>query len=79
MNREPNPGLEALLASLEPPYRSRGEAQVGRLLDRHGIPFFYRQPTFVLDGHEHRTVHPTFTLPDYADVVIDYAAPPDQQ
>ena len=43
MNEEPDPELEALLASLEPPYRSRGEAQVGRQLDRYGIPFTVKE------------------------------------
>ena len=41
--------LEDRLDPLEPPYKSRGEAQVGRLLDRYGIPFVYEQPTIVYD------------------------------
>lgn len=41
--------LEDRLDPSEPPYRSRGEAQVGRLLDRYGIPFFYEQSTLVYD------------------------------
>ena len=45
----PDPVLEDYLAKLEPPYKSRGEAQVGRLLDRYGIPFFYEQPLIVYD------------------------------
>lgn len=31
------PVLEEQLAKLEPLYKSRGEAQIGRLLDRYGI------------------------------------------
>ncbi len=32
--------LEDELSELDPPYRSRQEAQLGRMLDRYGIPFF---------------------------------------
>ena len=54
----PDPALEERLAGLEPPYRSRGEAQVGRLLDRYGIPFFYEHPLLVLDRGHYRVWHP---------------------
>ena len=54
----PNPALEERLAGLEPPYRSQGEAQVGRLLDRYGIPFFYEHPLLILDRGRHRVWHP---------------------
>ena len=73
MSEEPDPKLEALLASLEPPYRSRGEAQVGRLLDRYNVPFYYEQPLLVLDRGRHRCWHPDFTLPDYNGMIIEYA------
>ena len=54
----PDPELEACIARLEPPYRSRGEAQVGRRLDRYGIPFFYEYPTLVYDRGRYRQWHP---------------------
>ena len=69
--------LEDRLDPLEPPYRSRGEAQIGRLLDRYGIPFFYEQPTIVLDRRRHRRWRPDFTLPTYAGLIIEYAGMPD--
>lgn len=71
--------LEDELTHPEPSYESPAHAEIGRMLDRYGIPFFYRQRTLVLDGYEHRTVHPAFTLPDYAGMVIDYAGPLDQR
>jgi len=77
MNQEPDSKLEAILAELEPPYRSHGEAQVGRLLDRYGVPFFYEQPLLVLDRDQHRVLYPDFTLPDYNDLIIEYAGMPD--
>ena len=71
------PRLEDRLGPLEPPYRSRGEAQVGRLLDRYGIPFFYEQPTLVLDRGRHRIWRPDFTLPHHGSLVVEYAGMPD--
>lgn len=69
--------LEDRLGPDEPPYRSRGEAQVGRLLDRYGIPFFYEMPTAVLDRGRHRTWHPDFTLPYQNGLIVEYAGMPD--
>ena len=73
-----HPLLEDRLGELEPPYRSRGEAQVGRLLDRYGIPFFYEQPLLVLDRGRHRIWHPDFALPTYSGLVVEYAGMPDR-
>lgn len=62
----------------EPPYRSRGEAQIGRLLDRFGFPFVYEQSTIVLDrGGRYRIWHPDFCLPEYNGAIIEYAGMPD--
>lgn len=77
MRYEPDAPLEDRLAPHEPPYRSRGETQVGRLLDRHGIPFVYEQPTVVRSRGEYRLWHPDFTLPDYDDLIVEYAGMPD--
>lgn len=74
----PDPELEARLAAMEPPYRSKGEAQVGRLLDRYGIPFVYEKPTFVLDQGRRCLWHPDFTLPAYNNLIIEYAGMPDR-
>jgi hypothetical protein len=65
--------LEDRLGRDEPPYRSRGEAQVGRLLDRYGLPFVYEQPTPIFDRWRHRTWHPDYTLPTYAGLIVEYA------
>jgi hypothetical protein len=73
VNRSPSARLEDRLGPREPPYRSRGEAQVGRLLDRYGIPFAYEQPTLVHDRGRHTIWHPDFTLPSYNDLILEYA------
>ena len=67
------PRLEDRFDPLEPPYKSRGEAQVGRLLDRFSIPFFYEQPTLIYDRGRHRIWRPDFALPTYDGLVIEYA------
>lgn len=69
--------LEDRLDPLEPKYRSRGEAQVGRLLDRYGIPFYHEQPTIIYDRGRHRIWQPDFTLPTYDGLVVEYAGMPD--
>jgi hypothetical protein len=69
--------LEDRLGANEPPYRSRGEAQVGRLLDRYGIPFFYEHPLIVRDRGRYRVWHPDFLLPTRDDLVVEYAGLPD--
>ncbi len=72
-----DPRLEDRLAPDEPPYRSRGEAQVGRLLDRYGMPFFYEQPLLVVDRGEYRIWHPDFSLPHHAGLIVEFAGMPD--
>ena len=69
--------LEDELSELDPPYRSRQEAQLGRMLDRYGIPFFFEQPVLVYDNGRHEIVKPAFTLPTYAGLVMEYANKPE--
>ena len=64
---------EDKMSELDPPYRSRQEAQLGRMLDRYGIPFFYDQPVLVYHDGRHEIVKPAFTLPTYAGLVVEYA------
>lgn len=73
MTETPSSGLESRVDSLEPPYRSRGEARVGRVLDRYGIPFFYEQPTLIYDRGRYKVWHPDFTLPQHNGLVVEYA------
>jgi len=70
--------LDERVAELEPPYRSRGEVKVGRLLDQYGIPFFYEHPLLILDRGRHRVWHPDFTLPTHGGLIVEYAGMPDR-
>jgi hypothetical protein len=65
--------LEDQLGPGEPPYRSRGEAQVGRLLDRYGLPFLYEPATRIYDRRRYRWWHPDFCLPQYGGLILEYA------
>jgi len=78
VKRDPNARLEDRLGPREPPYRSRGESQVGRLLERYGIPFCYEHPLVVYSGGRYRSWHPDFTLPTYGDLIVEYAGMPDR-
>ena len=71
------PRLEDRLGPHEPTYKSRGEAQVGRLLDKYGIPFSYELPHLVYDRGRYRIWHPDFTLPKYKGLIVEYAGMPD--
>ena len=73
----PHPDLEEMLAQLEPPYKSRGETQIGRLLDRYRIPFLYEHPLLIWDRGKYRTWHPDFTLPTYDELILEYAGMPE--
>jgi hypothetical protein len=71
--------LEEMMTDLDPPYESREELKIGRLLDQYGIPFFYKQPTIVYEQGQNRIAKPSFTLLGYGGAVIDYVAFPGQQ
>ena len=64
--------LDSQLDQLEPPYESDNEARIGRLLDKYGIPFFYKQATIVYNKGKNEIWNPSFTLPQYGCAVIDY-------
>ena len=64
--------LDEMLTELDPPYESKEELMIGRLLDQYGIPFFYKQPTIVYNQSRNEIWKPTFTLLSYGGLVIDY-------
>jgi len=52
-------------------YKSWGEEQIARLLDRNGIAYFYEYPQAVVDQGKVRTWYPDFHLPEYG-LIIEY-------
>ena len=61
-----------MLTELDPPYESKEELKIGRVLDQYGIPFFYRQATIVYHEGKNEIWKPTFTVYPYGGLVIDY-------
>jgi hypothetical protein len=61
-----------MLTELDPPYESKEELTIGRMLDKYGIPFFYKQATIIYDQGQNEIRKPSFTLYPYGGLVIDY-------
>ena len=72
--KNPNEELDDLLTELDPPYETEDELKVGRMLDRYGIPFFYKQATIIYHEGRNELWKPSFTLYSYGGAVIDYVA-----
>ncbi len=71
--KNPNEELEDMLTELDPPYETKDELKVGRMLDRYGVPFFYKQATIIYHEGKNELWKPSFTLYSYGGV-IDYVA-----
>jgi hypothetical protein len=71
-NEKEESELEDMLTELDPPYESKEELKIGRMLDQYGIPFFYKQATIIYDQGENEIWKPSFTLYPYGGLVIDY-------
>jgi hypothetical protein len=78
-NNTEEPKLEDMLTELDPRYESKGELQIGRVLDQYGIPFFYRQATIIYHEGKNDIWKPSFTLYPYGGLVIDYIPGSDQE
>jgi len=70
----PNEELEDLLTELDPPYETKDELKIGRVLDSYGIPFFYKQAVIIFHDGKNELWKPSFTLYSYGGAVIDYVA-----
>ena len=70
------PNLDDCIGRLQPLYDSAGQAEIGRMLDRYGIPFFYKQPTLICDNGRRTVWRPDFTLPTYNSIVIEFDPAP---
>jgi hypothetical protein len=66
--------LEDMLDYLDPPYETKQQVQIGHMLDKYRIPFFYKQATIVYDQCQNRIEYPAFSLPTYNGTIVDYIA-----
>lgn len=55
----------------EPAYKSWGEEQVARLLERNKIAYQYEHPLAVIDHGKTKIWYPDFRLPEYG-MIIEY-------
>jgi len=58
------------------PYRSEAERSIADMLSAYGIPFYYKQPTLVVDNGRRCIEYVDFFLPTYAGLAIDYFTEP---
>lgn len=58
-------------ASKDRGYKSRGEVQIARLLERNKIEYQYEHPVAVVDHGKTKIWHPDFSLPHYG-MIIEY-------
>ena len=57
-------------------YRSEAERSIADMLNAYGIPFYYKQPTLVVDNGHRCIEYVDFFLPTYAGLSLDYLADP---
>lgn len=57
------------------PFRSWGEAQIGRMFTYHGIDYLYEHPLAVVDRGMTRIWYPDFQLPGYG-LLLEYVGRP---
>ena len=70
--KAPEPDLEYYMGKLQPQYESKGQAEIGRMLDDFHIPFYYKEPLLLWKDGQRRIGRPDFTLPTYNNAVIEY-------
>jgi len=62
---------DSVRKSSSPDFKSRGEVQIARLLDRQGIRYLYELPLAVSDRGKVRIWYPDFQLPEYG-IIMEY-------
>jgi hypothetical protein len=70
--KTPEPDLEYYMGKLDPEYESKGQAEIGRMLDDLHIPFYYKEPLLLWKDGQRKIHRPDFTLPTYNNAVIEY-------
>ena len=57
-----------------PAYSSEAERSIADMLTSYGIPFYYKQPTLVVENGRRCIEYVDFFLPTYAGLSLDYFA-----
>ena len=56
----------------ESPYKTREHKTIADALNQYGIPFFYKQPTLVVENGKKMIEYADFFLPSYRGLAIDF-------
>lgn len=64
--------LEYYIGKLQPEFESKDQAEIGRMLDEYGIPFFYKEPVLICQDGQRKILRPDFSLPTYNNLMIEY-------
>ena len=56
------------------PYRTEAERSIADMLNSYGIPFYYQQPTLVVNNGHRCIEYADFFLPTYAGLSVNYVA-----
>ena len=70
--KTPDKTIEYYLSDPKPQYESKGQEMIGRMLDKYGIAFYYKDPYLLWENGERKVKRPDFTLPTYNNAVINY-------
>lgn len=53
-------------------YIHQQERDIAEILDHYEISFIYQRPIYVYDMYNPCIITPSFVMPDYKDLIIDY-------
>lgn len=54
------------------PYKSKEDKSIAHMLNSYNIPFFYKQPTLVIENGKRMIEYSDFFLPTYTGLAIDF-------
>ncbi len=69
---KPKRDLEKRLTKSHYPHDSKEHAAIAEMLRSYGIPFFYKQPTLVMEDGQRTIEYIDFFLPTYNGLAVDY-------
>ena len=68
----PKPDLEERTIKSHYPFDSKEHTVIAETLRSYGIPFFYKQPTLVMEDGQRTVEYVDFFLPTYNGLAVDY-------
>lgn len=69
---KPTRSLEEKAEDVHYPFKSKEDKSIAQMLDKYNIPFFYKQPTLVIENGKRMIEYADFFLPTYNGLAIDF-------